>query len=182
MADETQDWKQQLGPQAEKKIAYVKKMFSPAMKAAMDLGIDPSWVLAQTALESGYGESELAKQYNNLGGVKAKAGEPQAVMPTTEGVQNTPTKEPFKTYESPNQFFEDWTKKLQMPRYSGALSATNVAGYASGLKQGGYFTGGLQPYTTNLQKISKDMDMILKKLPVLDQGIIDSRMGQTGER
>jgi hypothetical protein len=69
-----------------------------------------------------------------------------------------------------------------MPRYSGALSATNVAGYATGLKQGGYFTGGLQPYTTNLQKISKDMDMILKKLPVLDQGIIDSRIGQTQER
>jgi len=182
MADETQDWKQQLGPQAEKKIAYVKKMFSPAMKAAADLGIDPSWVLAQTALESGYGESELAKKYGNLGGVKAKAGEAQVKMATTEGENNAPAVEPFKTYEGPNQFFEDWTKKLKMPRYSGALSATNVAGYATGLKQGGYFTGGLQPYTTNLQRISKDMDMILKKVPILDSDVIDSRMGQTGER
>lgn len=43
-------------------------------KYALEVGIDPSIVMAMSALETGYGKSNLFKSNNNPGGIKAKRG------------------------------------------------------------------------------------------------------------
>jgi flagellum-specific peptidoglycan hydrolase FlgJ len=64
---------------------FLKKLGPLSEKLAPSLGIPLDGLLAQMGYESGWGKSDLATQYHNYGGVKARKGYP-----------STP---PLKTYE-----------------------------------------------------------------------------------
>ena len=177
-----EELKKKLGPEAEKKIRYVRRVFGPAVMAGERLKVDPKFLMGQAALESGWGESELAAKYNNYGGVKARPGQPSVAMSSMEGAgaKQKPVVSNFAVYKSPNAFFESWAQFLNRPRYQAALKATTPKEYAYGLKAGGYYTDSPEKYSSVL---TRTVDDVQRAIELLGPSITDSKIAlPTGER
>ena len=110
-------------------------------------GLFPSVLLAQAALESGWGESILAKKFNNLFGIKSDKswkGE-SVILPTREVINGTSiiVDQPFRVYSDPSDSFSDRNKFLQKnPRYTkaGVFTAKTPEAQAIALQNAGYAT------------------------------------------
>ncbi|MDD7363506.1 MAG: glucosaminidase domain-containing protein [Peptoniphilus sp.] len=113
-----------------------------AMEVADRYDLIPSVVLAQAAVESNYGESELAKTYNNYFGIKG-SGEHSVVLPTKEIIdeKEQSVSDGFRTYDSPRESFFDYGKLIaSAPRYASVREATTKEAYAEALYPAGYST------------------------------------------
>lgn len=136
------------------KEEFIKNMMPYAEVAARTIGVDPRHLIAQAALETGWGKS-LGKgdtdskggiAGNNLFGIKAGKGWKGDVNHTmTREVLNgkeVRMKEPFRAYESPLESFMDFAKLIkESPKYKNVVeSGANAAKYATELKSGGYAT------------------------------------------
>ena len=129
---------------------FMETMLPMAEKAAAQLGVDPTYLVAQAALETGWGKS-IIKQGDgsssyNLFGIKTHntwGGDSARVM-TTEYQNGKPVKEAasFRSYESFAHSFEDYVSFLQSNgRYEKALSSTaNPEQFARELQKAGYAT------------------------------------------
>lgn len=129
---------------------FVQKLAPYAQAVAEKLGVSVRAVLAQAALETGWGK-HMPKQANgssshNLFGIKAGsnwAGK-SAEVPTLEyengvAVHRNAT---FRAYPGPLQSFADYARMLSNnPRYSSALGrGDDVTGFAHALRRAGYAT------------------------------------------
>jgi flagellar protein FlgJ len=128
--------------------AFVQRLWPHALEAGRATGLPARFILAQAALESGWGRSEPrgasgAPSYNLFG---IKAG-PEwsgrvAEAPTTEYVNGAarPTVGRFRAYGSYREAFADYARLLRShPRYAQVLSQRDdAAGFAKGLQQAGY--------------------------------------------
>lgn len=128
--------------------SFVDKLWQHAAKAAKSLGVAPHLLVGQAALESGWGKHELKTadggNSHNLFNIKAGANwqGPTVEKQVTEYVNGKPVQsvEKFRAYGSYAESFADYAKLLvDNPRYAGALNQ-DAAGFARGLKQGGYAT------------------------------------------
>jgi flagellar protein FlgJ len=175
-----EDLKKKLGPEAEKKLQYVRRVFAPAVMAGERLGVDPKFLMGQAALESGWGKSELAEKYHNYGGVKAVKGQPSVAMSSMEGAgaKQRPVVSNFAVYKSPDEFFESWTQFLSRPRYQAARSATTPTEYAYGLKAGQYYTDSAQKYASVLNRTVADVQ---RAIEVLTPELVGQRVSSTTE-
>ncbi len=129
---------------------FVASIWGHAQQAARELGVDAKALVAQAALETGWGRKLIqrnggAGSSHNLFGIKATgwSGE-RATTGTHEyvnGVRRNETAS-FRAYGSVGESFADYVKLLKnSPRYQNALQAgTNVRGFARGLQQAGYAT------------------------------------------
>ena len=129
---------------------FMETMLPMAEKAAAKLGVDPTYLVAQAALETGWGKS-IIKQGDgsssyNLFGIKTHntwSGDSARVM-TTEYQNGKPVKEAasFRSYESFAHSFDDYVSFLQSNgRYDKALSSTaNPEQFARELQKAGYAT------------------------------------------
>lgn len=122
---------------------FVDQVRPHAIAAARRLRTDPETIIAQAALETGWGRSGLAKQ-NSYFGVKASPGwaGTAAVAPTTEfqGDQGYGTKAAFRTYPDAASSFADYASLVgDSERYSAALGRRGKP-YFQALKDGGYAT------------------------------------------
>jgi flagellar protein FlgJ len=137
-------------PIASSKEDFVRSMWPHAERAAQKLGVDPNAVLAQAALETGWGKSVACTAKGdcsfNLFGIKAGgqwSGE-TANVPTLEFEAGIPVKkvERFRSYDSAAQSFDDYAKLIaNSPRYENARgTGSDIASFASALQQGGYAT------------------------------------------
>ncbi|CAK0742336.1 flagellar protein FlgJ [Gammaproteobacteria bacterium] len=129
---------------------FVAEVWPAASEAARKLGIDPKVLVAQAALESGWGGS-VARQPNgqsshNLFGIKADARWNGArVMVSTleyqEGVA-VRRRDPFRSYDSFAESFSDYVHFLSSnPRYQNALKqVNNPEAFLRGLQTAGYAT------------------------------------------
>jgi flagellar protein FlgJ len=125
-------------------------MLPHAEQAARELGVDPHALIAQAALETGWGKSMPCNANGecsyNLFGIKATGGWSGASVnvPTLEFEDGIPVRrsERFRAYSSPADSFRDYASLiLNNPRYENALGAGNDVGtFASALQQGGYAT------------------------------------------
>jgi len=129
---------------------FVRKLLPAARQAAKALGLDPMAMIAQAALETGWGQRMIktAKGDNsfNLFGIKAQSnwqGE-SAVVDTLEFRQGIAQKEQarFRSYTSPEQSLQDYASFISgSSRYQQALQvATEPAAYFSELQAAGYAT------------------------------------------
>lgn len=129
---------------------FIQALWPHAKAAADQLGVNPKAILAQAALETGWGKYPIAKQDGsasyNLFGIKADArwqGE-RAVVTTLEYENGVAKKQvaPFRAYDSFEDSFNDYANFLTASdRYKGALLAgDDVATFAANLQQGGYAT------------------------------------------
>ncbi|WDM69368.1 flagellar assembly peptidoglycan hydrolase FlgJ [Xanthomonas cucurbitae] len=126
---------------------FVAKIWTHAQKAARELGVDPRALVAQAALETGWGRRGIGNggDSNNLFGIKATGWNGAKVTTGTHeyvnGVKTTETAD-FRAYGSAEESFADYVRLLKNnDRYQGALQAgTDIHGFARGLQRAGYAT------------------------------------------
>jgi peptidoglycan hydrolase FlgJ len=129
---------------------FIQKLMPAAKQAAQKLGLEPLALLAQAALETGWGQRtfKTAEGNNsfNFFGIKAHnswQGE-VAVVDTLEYRQGVAQKEKakFRAYESPEQSLGDYVDFIKSnPRYQQAVSmADNPKAYFQQLQAAGYAT------------------------------------------
>jgi peptidoglycan hydrolase FlgJ len=129
---------------------FVEHLWPHAQRVAEKLGVNPKAVLAQAALETGWGKYPIAKEDGaasfNLFGIKADnrwQGD-RAVVNTLEFRDGVAKREKaaFRAYDSFSQSFEDYADFLSSSeRYKDALQAgDDVSMFAASLQKGGYAT------------------------------------------
>jgi len=122
---------------------FLRQLRPHAEQAARELGVDPNALLAQAALETGWGRSVPS---NNLFGIKAGSDWSGATVsvPTLEFEEGIPVRrvERFRAYDSPADSFRDYAALIRdSSRYASARGAgENVEAFATALQQGGYAT------------------------------------------
>jgi flagellar protein FlgJ len=127
---------------------FVSAVQPHAEKAAAELGVPVRALIAQAALETGWGK-HVSNQPDgsgyNMFGVKAGASwqGSSATATTSEFVDGGWSKESarFRSYGSMAASFDDYVQVLKNnPRYADALRAGDVSGFAQGLQKAGYAT------------------------------------------
>jgi flagellar protein FlgJ len=147
------------------KDEFIAAMLPMAQQAAEKIGIDPRYLVAQAALETGWGKSIIRQQdgssSHNLFGIKAHGGwqGDSARVLTREYYNGKPVKEvaSFRTYDSFEQSFNDYVNFLQNnERYQKALnSADNPERFVSELQRAGYATD--PRYARKIAQIARQM-------------------------
>jgi len=129
---------------------FIESLLPHAHQAAEQLGVEPRVLVAQAALETGWGrhmiQGENGRSSFNFFGIKASHGWQGDVADTTtheyiEGRRLTIT-DRFRSYPDPASAFQDYVDFLmENPRYRDALDqAADPAAYTQGLQQAGYAT------------------------------------------
>nr|WP_058535916.1 flagellar assembly peptidoglycan hydrolase FlgJ [Legionella saoudiensis] len=140
---------------------FVQSIWPKAKEAAALIGLDPKILIAQAALETGWGKF-IAKDAdgtssNNLFNIKSGANSSydSVNVKTTEYIADTPIKmsASFRKYSSIEQGFDDYISLIQQDgRYQGALaSAANPENYVRELHKAGYATD--PEYSTKILSI-----------------------------
>jgi flagellar protein FlgJ len=128
---------------------FVNKLWPHAVDAASELGVSPHVLLAQAALETGWGKHELkGSEGNSYNLFNIKVGKnwtgAKVGADTTEYVNGKPVQQSanFKAYGSYGEAFSDYARQIKTnPRYAQALSQGGDAeAFARGLQSGGYAT------------------------------------------
>lgn len=135
-------------PQSEQiKLNFIKKVAPIAESEQRQNHVLASITIAQAALESDWGQSELSQKYNNLFGVKG-TGTNSAMMTTKEYVngQWITVKASFAVYSSWAASIEAHTKLLvnglegDSSHYQQVINASNYEEAAEALQANGYAT------------------------------------------
>ena len=140
---------------------FVEKLMPMAKKYAAELGVEPKVLLAQSALETGWGK-HMIKYTNdvpthNLFNIKADSrwDGPKAVVPTLEYEKGKPVRQyaAFRSYPSFEASFKDYVDFIKSgQRYQTALeNADDSHAYVNALHQAGYATD--PQYANKINKI-----------------------------
>ena len=145
--------------------AFVSKLFPMAEKAAAAIGVDPKIILAQAALETGWGKyvmhNENGQASHNLFGIKSSnQWQGDTVNIDTVEVEKgemVKKKQPFRMYDSFEKSFSDYVDFLNTnPRYNSALKAVeNAEEFVNKLQSAGYATD--PNYAKKIIRIFKQM-------------------------
>ena len=129
---------QVVGDIIAKAKSFAKTVWPQIQAAAAQLNIPPIGMLAQAALETGWG---AATPGNNLFGVKAAAGQASETLATNEDVNGVMTQEnaPFRTYSSIGASISDYAQHI-LSRFQGVLGQNTISGFANALQSSGYAT------------------------------------------
>jgi len=139
---------------------FVDRLWPHAGEASRATGIPAHFMIAQAALETGWGRAELrfadGTPTYNLFGIKAGRTWQGAVAEatTTEYGNGAAQKtvERFRAYSSYAEAFRDYAGLLASnPRYAEVLHQKDAAGFARGLQKAGYATDPM--YAAKLERI-----------------------------
>ena len=126
--------------------AFVRSIWPHAQRTAAELGVPAKALVAQAALETGWGRRLVGGDgSHNLFGIKATGWKGDRVRTGTHeytnGVKHSETAD-FRAYNSPAESFADYVRLLKTsPRYQQALAAgKDIHGFAKGLQKAGYAT------------------------------------------
>ncbi|MCW8891620.1 MAG: flagellar assembly peptidoglycan hydrolase FlgJ [Sedimenticola sp.] len=164
----------QVDPKQWSPDEFVEHLLPWATEAAGVLGLKPHALLAQAALETGWGKHLIrtpdGTPANNLFGIKADKrwdGDRVSVN-TLEYEQGAAVKRRayFRSYESLRDSFHDYVDFLQSnPRYEKALeSTTDSASYFTALQRAGYATDPEYANKINAVMNGAEMTRALEKL------------------
>ncbi|MDN8611489.1 flagellar assembly peptidoglycan hydrolase FlgJ [Variovorax ginsengisoli] len=129
--------------------SFVNRMGASAQAASAASGVPAPLILAQAALESGWGKREIraddGTQSFNLFGIKADRGwqGPVVETTTTEYVDGEPQRirAKFRAYGSYEEAFTDYARFMtRNPRYANVLATDDPTEAAHGLQRAGYAT------------------------------------------
>jgi flagellar protein FlgJ len=144
---------------------FIEDMLPHAREAARKLGVDERSVIAQAALETGWGTSRPADasgDSHNYFGIKAGSGwrgERVSSNTTefTDGVAATERAQ-FRAYGSVAENVGDYVRLLSS-RYAGALNTgSDTQAFASALQRGGYATD--PRYADKLVSVAAQIDRL----------------------
>lgn len=156
---------------------FVDDLWPHALRASQELGVDAEVLLAQSALETGWGRHMRAKDNGEasyaLFGIKAdQRWEGQSVsVSTLEFRDGTMQREQakFRAYDSVGEAFADYVDFIKSsPRYQQALEkGYDPEAYARGLQQAGYATD--PGYADKIERI-RNNDLLRTRLSELKNG------------
>ena len=128
---------------------FIQTLAAPAQAASVTTGVPAELILAQAALETGWGRHEIAtrngQNSHNLFGIKAGShwqGETTDIV-THEYVDGRRTQvvDTFRVYDSYEHAFTDYASLIgNNPRYAGVVQASTAEQAARELQRGGYAT------------------------------------------
>jgi LysM repeat protein len=124
-------------------LSYIDQYKNIAIAEMEKYGIPASIKLAQALLESGNGNSTLARDANNHFGIKC--GGTWTGKSITKSDDNP--NDCFRVYDNPEQSFKDHSQFLLRKRYEKlfSLDKNDYRGWARGLKDAGYATNPRYP-------------------------------------
>jgi flagellar protein FlgJ len=138
------------GPRASSPGEFIREVLPHARRAAAELGVHPMALVAQAALETGWGgrlpRRADGESSHNLFGVKAGEGwgGQRAVARTLEfeGGVAVQRREQFRAYDDMGSAFADYVRLIRdSPRYAEARAAgADPVRYAEALQSAGYAT------------------------------------------
>jgi len=141
--------------------SFIREVWPQAQQAGAELGVAPTSLVAQAALETDWGRSvprdASGRSSHNLFGIKAGAawkgqsvstvtqefaGAPQTAGPSSDPQAARPTVASFRAYSGRGESFRDYVALIGSdPRYAHALNTgDDVHAFASALQRGGYAT------------------------------------------
>ena len=142
---------------------FVERIRPHAERAARELGVPAEAILAQAALETGWGKSVPAhadgKSSFNFFGIKATpnwdGGRLEKTTHEHLGGRMQKVAAEFRSYASEAEAFDDYVSFLKTnPRYAEALrQGDDTAGFAQGLQKAGYATD--PNYAAKLLKLAR---------------------------
>jgi len=117
---------------------FAQAVWPQIQQAADVLNVSPVGLLAQTALETGWGAAAAG---NNLFGIKAGAGQSGTVRDTHEVVNGvlTPQTATFRDYATPEASISDYVGEIQS-NFEAVAGQSSVSGFAHALQASGYAT------------------------------------------
>jgi peptidoglycan hydrolase FlgJ len=151
---------QAAGAIPESAKGFVTQVWPHAVEASRSTGIPPQFLVAHSALESGWGKHEIRRpdgsSSHNLFGIKAGKNWPGQTVDTltTEYVDGKPQQvvEKFRAYGSYAEAFRDYANLLRNnPRYGGVIGSQDGTEFARQLQQAGYATDPM--YADKLSRI-----------------------------
>lgn len=125
--------------------AFVRSIWPHAQRTAAELGVPAKALVAQAALETGWGRRLVGGDgSHNLFGIKATGWNGAKVSSATHefigGVRRN-QRDDFRAYGSVGESFADYARLMRNDRYAGALAAgDDTRGFASALQRAGYAT------------------------------------------
>jgi flagellar protein FlgJ len=148
-------------------VDFVRALAPHAAVAAKTLGVSVRALLAQAALETGWGRhlpshGDGSSSFN-LFGIKAGSswGGDKVSVPTLEYENGVAVRkrDAFRAYDSPSDSFADYARLISgSPRYAQALGqGENIAAFARGLVHGGYATD--PAYVAKITAIANSQQM-----------------------
>ena len=144
---------------------FIATMLPMAEKAAKRLGVEPRFLVAQAALETGWGKSMIRQKdgsnSHNLFGIKANGWDGEsAQVKTTEYINGKATKQMagFRAYDSFEQSFNDYVRLLENnDRYQSAIQVASTSGdskrFVNELQRAGYATD--PQYANKINQIAR---------------------------
>ncbi len=139
---------------------FVDRVWPHAMAASRETGIPAHFLVAQAALETGWGQHELSRAdgsaSHNLFNIKAGRDWQGATvaLDAVEYRNGEAYREPsqFRAYADYSEAFRDYARLLaNNPRYSAVLGQKDASAFARGLQQAGYATDPM--YADKLERI-----------------------------
>jgi len=113
-----------------------------AVEAGRTIGVDPRLIIAQSALETGWGKAAPGNNYFGIKSHGVPGGQPlqtSEVDPATG--QRYTTKASFRTYDDPKASVDDYANfLLTNDRYKPLLEAKGLAAQVAALGKSGYAT------------------------------------------
>lgn len=173
---------EQLGPITKQSAfetpqEFVDILWPVAKEIGEVMGVDPKAIVAQAALETGWGKHIIhqgdGKNSHNLFGIKAdqRWDGDVANVSTLEYREGVAKKEvaPFRVYDSYEHSLKDYAKFVkESERYQGAIeNGKSIKGYSEGLQQGGYATD--PQYAKKIQRIASG-DMLSQAIDRAGRG------------
>ncbi|MNX93045.1 Peptidoglycan hydrolase FlgJ [compost metagenome] len=144
---------------------FVNTMLPMAKEAADRIGVDPRYLVAQAALETGWGKSVMRAQdgssSHNLFGIKASSNwqgnSARAITSEFRNGEMVKETAEFRSYDSYKDSFHDLVTLLQTNnRYQDVLkSADNPEQFVRELQKAGYATD--PNYASKISQIAKQM-------------------------
>ncbi len=155
--------------------AFVRSVWPHAQRTAEQLGVSPKALVAQAALETGWGRRLAGREgvtSNNLFGIKAggRWGGASVHADTHEYVDGVRVSERarFRAYGTAGESFADYARLMGNARYADARAAGHdTRRYAQALQSAGYATD--PSYATKITAIAEG-PTLNRALAALDRG------------
>jgi hypothetical protein len=136
---------------SNKNIEQFVATYGPvAQQVSKEINVDPNVLLSQWGLESRWGQTEMAKKYNNLGGIKDFSGKGFEAKDNKTGSIDKYVK--FEDPEVFGMYYADQIKRnFPLAINTGPDIGAFTRGLASG-KKGSYFEIPVQEYESSLAR------------------------------
>lgn len=147
----------------EKKKNFIEMMAPYVREAGARTGLDPRLILAQSALETGWGGKAPGHNYF---GIKSHSREGGQDFMTTEYIRGVPVKKTqnFREYSGPEESSRDYANFiLENPRYKEAMSAKDMDAQIKAIGRSSYATD--PKYGQKLRSIALGIELPPEQQP-----------------